>query len=355
MFICGPANGSVAYELPSGRPSPDDTLFLPSSLFFLSTGKIALRAWTTSFASGPVIRVGLYKQVFERSFERSGHAFSAVLEFSGGVPPGKVIIVTLFELLREIETHCCNNGHFCSIEQFQNFVATELLPNFSGIQQQIFAAGSRSAIEDRLPRAGTGKFFYPLAVAEGDSLAQCLEWMFFNPMSVVCKAVIWADRDAGKPGSDLAVVTSFDALADEALASLFVQLVGERSRYERLAHDMATSRGQAQRTIEDLQRKLEVTQERLAAAESMRELQAERGMHLVNPVVQSRPIGDARWRDQGFSSDQRSRSRPVELPVEEDWSDLSRDNSRVYRALAWACAVIAIVSFVAFAYKRWWT
>jgi hypothetical protein len=229
LFVCGPANGSVAFELPGGRRGNDDSVFLPSSIFTPEPGQWVLRVWTIRLGGRKLLRVGLYRQVFESGLDRPGHTFSAVLEFDGNLPPGDLVVQTLWEICELIEAQCTKDGHFCGLEQFHGLFASEIFPSFSGITAQVFANGAADGIGDRASANSYTFIYHPLPDWSIPSLGGVVEWFFRSPASFVCESIIVAKLGTGTPGPEFRQVMSLDALAAVAMDALTRQLVYERS------------------------------------------------------------------------------------------------------------------------------
>ena len=247
LYICGPANGSVAYSFPQYQRTSDDSLFLPSSECELAERQTVFRL-NRIFTNGvPTIRIGVYQQTFEQGMNRLGHSFGAVFQFTNQAPRGQVLAQTLFELIAVINQNCVASSHFCSFERFSDFLSKEIQPSFEGIIEQLNPSDTRSIVGIPLASGQGLHYFAELQPESTEKVGALFEWFASDVSSVLCETLII--------GIQMKIGQAFRPLQIEAVAvATTLHLYKSVSTLHSALNDTVRTAKEGQRIIAELQR-----------------------------------------------------------------------------------------------------
>ena len=247
LYICGPANGSVAYSFPQFQKAADDSLFLPSSECELSERQIVFRL-NRLFANGvPTLRVGVYKQIFEQGMNRLGHSFGAVFQFTNDAPHGQVLAHTLIELLSAIEQRCVAASHFCSSERFSDFLSKEIQPSYDGIIDQLNPSSTSSIVAIQLASGQGLQYFTEAQTNSAEQVGALFEGFASDPSAVLCETLLI--------GAQIKTGRTFSPLQIEKVAhATTIHLYKIASSLQLASNDAVRNIKEGQSTIAALQR-----------------------------------------------------------------------------------------------------
>ena len=197
IYIVGPANGSTAFTLEPLQQVEDDSLFLPSSDLELAPGSTIFKLSRNKRG----VRIAIYKQIYESGLQRLGHSFGAVVEIYEVCPAGVAVVETLNQLLKLIGDGCTKDGHFCAIERFRSFLASEIVANLKVIQDQFLKKSGKQLLVKIGPPPGTAmQLFTSTDLNDQAMLSAAVDWFVGNPASVMCEALYLGVSTAGRLG-----------------------------------------------------------------------------------------------------------------------------------------------------------
>jgi len=233
LIVFGPAEGLKAFRLPNLEEVVDDTLALSSSELALQEDAVALifhRSYSGVPAT-PLIRVGVYKQVYEKSLRRKGHSFGAAFEFAGALPAPATILIVLADLLKSIENYCVSDRRFCASAEFTAFLDGTLAKSLALILKDLnpgplappapIVAGTpvRAAYSSKTG----GSVFCP----EAEDL---LEWFGTDPGGTQCNQLIVYQSGTAEPGPLLIPLPERGGLLVNAYRRLQQEFIKARER-----------------------------------------------------------------------------------------------------------------------------
>ena len=246
VMVFGPASGAIAFGYPDGQRVNDDSVFLPSSAFSLEAGRSAVRLSRHERAREAVVRLGVYRQIYEPGMSRLGHCFGVVFEFGSNVPSGAVALKTIGQLVDLVEGHCCRAGTFCDYRTFVSFLNEEIEPSFDGIRDQLESGPTGKAL---VPLTAIPQQRFHLELGPDESLAPGLvDWFFVDPGSAACEDLIASPAGSGQPGSGYRSVRGEADISRECLRFVYQAALDSAA-----AAEAAQSR---ERTLEDEVRQL---------------------------------------------------------------------------------------------------
>ena len=281
LYICGPADGSVAYSFPQFQKSSDDTLFLASSECELAEGQMVFRLYRTWVNGTPVLRVAFYQQVFEQGMSRLGHSFAAVFEFEKVAPIGKALAQTLIELAAVIKQNCVTDKHFCSAERFVKFLSHEIEPSYAGIIDQLDPTTTRTIIGIPLENGQQLQLFSEELLTSIERLGSLIDWFAQEPAAALCETLLI--------GSHLKVVPSFRPLLIEEVSNAsFLHLYKTAETLHLAQREAKSNQAEGQKTIAFLQQECEVLRRRNSTLEHENRSSDER-IQLLKQEITIRP------------------------------------------------------------------
>ncbi len=207
LYILGPANGSVGFELPGGRRSNDDTLFVPSSTFLLRPSAFLVRLVRMRAPGGWRSRYCLYRQVYEPGMSRLGHALGAVFEFAESAPPALIVFETLWKLVDFLKSRCTLDNQFCELKQFKEFVELEVSEDFSLILDDL-RAGISAPIFEPIDQSVLGRYFIEVDALTVERVSEIADQIFTSPLGAGIEEMVLAAPTAGDPGTDIRQIVS---------------------------------------------------------------------------------------------------------------------------------------------------
>lgn len=210
IFVFGPANGSIAFQIPKISLANDDSIYLASSTFSLEPGSQIIRLTKRKDYAGYSFRVCIYRQIYEPGMQRLGHSFGAGFEFTGGAPSGDATVNTLLELLEVIQENCCIREHFCGLQQFHSFLSKEIDPSFEGIEEQLFSQGAKGTTNPLFDQ-NSPQICLTLN-GEWSEAGTALDWFFTEPSGSVYADLVIQQPTSGQPGQQYKKVDSVNGL-----------------------------------------------------------------------------------------------------------------------------------------------
>lgn len=199
----GPADGFKAFRLPTVEEVVDDSLALSSSELALQDDAVALlfHRRDAGVPAVPLVRVGVYKQVYEKNLRRKGHSFGAAFEFSGTLPAPGTILAVLADLLKGVENYCVSDHRFCASAEFATFLKGTLAKSLALILKDLNAGTLAPPIPIVAGIPAQAAYSSKTAGSVFGSEAKLLlEWFATDPGGTQCSQLVVYRAGTAEPG-----------------------------------------------------------------------------------------------------------------------------------------------------------
>ena len=207
LYVLGPAEGAVAFEISRGLRSTDDSLFIPSTAILLRSQAVVVRLVRIYTPDGWRSRYCVYQQIFEPGMVRPGHVLGVICEVAEVTPSATVVFDTLWKLMEFLKARCVEAGHFCDLVTFKRFVREEIAEDVPAILEDLRRGNIRSTI----PPASTSaqrRFSLEVENLSPASVGEMSNWIFASPLGLCVNELLISTPGAGELGAHVLKVGS---------------------------------------------------------------------------------------------------------------------------------------------------